>query len=139
MALAVYPTELLAPLRESFQISFGDGRFKSNNDAGPGNVRGRFSSVVDTVPFSVLVDATEKGRFEYFYFVETKRGKLPFLVPDYSGDEYVWLDENAVPILDENGKAVLMTETWLVLFDGLPIIKPRDIYWTVSFSLSVMP
>jgi hypothetical protein len=139
MALAVYPPELLAPLREGYQIGFGDGRFQSKNDAGPGNVRGRFSSTVHSVQFTMLADSTQAGRFRHFYFVETKEGKLPFLIPDHSQDEYVWLDEDETPILDEDGATLLITETWLVLFDGLPVIKPRDIYWTVSFSLSVMP
>jgi hypothetical protein len=139
MALPVYPVELPPPTRDTYQIGFGDGRFKSKNDAGPGNVRGRFSSTVHTVPFSTFLDATQVGRFRYFYFEETKEGKLPFLIPDHSGDGYMWLDENEVPVLDENGVPILMTETWLVLFDSLPVIKPRDIYWTATFSLSVMP
>ena len=140
MALPVYPVELPPPLRETFQIAFGEGRFRSNKDAGPGNVRGRFSSTGHAVPFSTVLDATQVGRFRYFYFEQTGQGKLPFLLPDPSGDAYVWLDENERPLLDDDGiSPLLMTETWIVLFDKLPDIKQRDIYWTVSFSLMVMP
>ncbi|MBN9235091.1 MULTISPECIES: hypothetical protein [Phyllobacteriaceae] len=139
MALPLYPSELPAPLRDTYQIGFGEGRFKSKNDAGPGNVRGRFSSTVHSVPFSTLLDTTQVGRFRYFYFEETKEGKLPFLIPDHSGDSYVWLDDDETSLLYEDGTPILMAETWLVLFDSLPTIKPRDIYWTVSFTLVVMP
>ena len=139
MALPLYPSELPAPLRDTYQIGFGEGRFKSKNDAGPGNVRGRFSSTVHSVPFSTLLDTTQVGRFRDVDFEETKEGKLPFLIPDHSGDSYVWLDDDETSLLYEDGTPILMAETWLVLFDSLPTIKPRDIYWTVSFTLVVMP
>lgn len=139
MALPVYPVELPRPLRDPYQIALGEGRFKSKTDAGPGNTRGRFSSVVDKVNFSTLLDATEKGRFEWFYYQETKKGALPFLIPDHSEDGFYWLDENEKPLLFEDGTPVLLTETWLVQFDALPTITPRAVLWTVSFTLMVMP
>ncbi|CAM5658749.1 hypothetical protein MAUB1S_11471 [Mycolicibacterium aubagnense] len=139
MALPVYPIELPRPLRDPYQIGLGEGRFNSKNDAGPGNIRGRFSSVVDVVNFSTLLDATQKGRFDWFYSQETKRGALPFLLPNHSEDGLYWLDENEVPLLFEDDTPILSTETWLVQFSSLPTITPRAVLWTVSFTLMVMP
>lgn len=139
MALPVYPAELPIPLRDDYRIARGEGRFNSKTDAGPGNIRGRFSSVVDNVNFSTMLDATQRGRFDWFYFQETKKGAFPFLMPNHSEDAMFWLDENEQPLLFEDGTGVLLTETWLVQFNGLPNYLPHDIYWNVSFTLTVMP
>ncbi|MBN9243375.1 MAG: hypothetical protein J0I98_11325 [Mesorhizobium sp.] len=139
MAIPVYPSELPRPLRDPYKIAHGEGRYRSKNDAGPGNVRGRFSSVVDTVSYSTILRTTQLGRFQWFHSQETKRGALPFLMTNWGEDGLVWLDENEDILLFEDGAPIAATETWLVLFDGLPVITPRAIDWTVTFTLSVMP
>lgn len=139
MALPVYPIELPRPLRDGYQFGLGDGRFKSQNDAGPYNMRGRYSTSPNTVAFSSLLDRTQLGRFEWFFNEATRKGALPFLIPDPASDLYCWLDEDGVPMLDEDGVPILTTETWLVMFDQQPTFTPRDICWTVSFSLTVLP
>lgn len=94
---------------------------------------------MDTVNFTTLLDATQKGRFEWFYGQETKKGASPFLLPNHSEDGFYWLDEDEKPLTYEDGTPILLTETWLVQFEALPTIAPRAVLWTVSFRLMVMP
>ncbi|QDB99680.1 hypothetical protein [Mesorhizobium sp. 8] len=60
-------------------------------------------------------------------------------MPNWGEDAIFWLDDNEQPLTFEDGTPILSTETWLVLFADLPVITPRAIDWTVTFTVSVMP
>lgn len=138
--LPFYPTDLPPPLRQGYQVARGDSRFSFTTDAGPPLVRSRFSAVVDVVSWSTQLDRAQLGRFERFYFEETRKGAKPFLMPDPGTDGWGLLTDEGEPLLTDGGVPILLAETWIVSFGlRLPTIQPHDIYWTVSFDLTVYP
>lgn len=140
MTLPLYPEELPRPLQDPYQLARGDGRIVSRNDAGPPNIRGRFSSVVDTVHFSTFLSRAQLARFERFYLEDTKRGAKPFLLADPGTDGWPLLADDGSPLLTEDSVPLLLAETWLVTFGGkLPVITNRALHWTVTFEVSVLP
>lgn len=140
MTLPSYPSELPKPLSDSYQVGRGDGRIVTRNDAGPANVRRRFSSVVNTVQFSTFLSRAQLSRFDRFYDEDTKGGSLPFLLPDPGLDGWALLTDEGLPLLTDEGLPLLVAETWLVMFGSkLPVVTNKALYWTVSFELSVLP
>lgn len=140
MTIPAYPSELPRPLADPYQLARGDGRVQMRNDAGPPSTRRRFSSVVDIVQFSTFLDRSELARFDRFYYEDTKKGTIPFTIPDPGTDGWPLLTEGGVPILNESDVPILLSETWLVTFGGkLPAITTRGVNWTVAFELLVLP
>ena len=140
MTLPSYPAELPKPLSDGYQVARGDGRIMSRNDAGPPNIRGRYSAVVNTVQFSTFLSRSQLARFDRFYIEDTKRGAKPVLLPDPGTDGWAWLDEDELPVLDEGDVPMLLTETWLVTFGGKPpVVTNKATFWTISFELTVLP
>lgn len=138
--LPSYPPELPAPLREGYQNARGDGRTRMAEDAGPPNVRRRFSAVANVVSFSTQLDRFQLGRFDRFYDEETKQGTLPFLMPDPGTNGWPLLSDDGMPLLTDEGTPILMTETWLCLFgQQLPAVVTVDMVWKVTFQIVVMP
>ena len=140
MTLPSYPAELPKPLQDGYQVARGDGRIVTRNDAGPPSIRSRFSSVVDTVQFSTFLSRSQWARFERFYVEDTKRGALPFLLPDPGTDGWALLTDDGSRLLTDDGTPILLAETWLVVFGSkLPVITNKATYWTVSFEVTVLP
>lgn len=138
--VAVYPSELPPPLQDDYQQARGEGRYRSNADAGPPNVRTRFSAVADTVAFSTMLDRAERARFDRFYIEEIKRGALPFYLPDPGTDGWAALTYDGEPILTYDGDPVLMAESWLCLMGArLPVMTVIGLSWRVSFEVTVLP
>lgn len=140
MTLPSYPAELPKPLQDGYQVARGDGRIMSRNDAGPPNIRGRYSAVVNTVQFSTFLSRSQLARFDRFYLDDTKRGSLPFLIPDPGTNGWPLLSDDGSPLLTDEGTPILLAEIWLVTFGGkLPVISNKATYWTVAFELTVLP
>lgn len=141
MTLPSYPSELPPPRQQDYQLASGDGRTVSREDAGPPNVRRRFSAVANMVAFSTLLDRSELARFDRFYTEDTKQGTLPFLIPDPGTDGWPLLDDEGTPLLTDDGTAILAAATWVCLFGAqLPVRRAAGgLFWEVSFQLSVLP
>ncbi|MER8762897.1 hypothetical protein [Mesorhizobium sp. M0968] len=109
-------------------------------DAGPPNVRRRFSAVASSVSFSTQLDRSQLARFDRFYDEETKQGTLPFLLSDPGTDGWPLLSDDGTPLLTDEGVPILMAETWLCLFgQQLPVVAAMDMIWKVTFQVVVMP
>lgn len=140
MTFPAYPAELPRPLRSPYSVARGDGRFVSDNDAGPKNIRRRFSSTVTKVQFSTELDRSQLARFYRFYDEETKEGSLAFLMPDPGTDGWPLLLDDGAPLLTDDGTPLLLAETWLVTFGGkMPSETVKGTTWTLSFELEVLP
>jgi hypothetical protein len=137
--LATWPTELLAPLQEGFQRAKAEGRLRTPGDSGPPRVRRRFSAGY-SVPLTVIMSRSELGRFDRFVNEEIEDGSLPFLMPDPMTDGWALLDSDGNPLLTDEGQPLLITATWLCLFDQLPTPAPyAAVDWRVSMSITVLP
>lgn len=140
MTLPFYPDELPKPTQDGYQVARGDGRIMSRNDAGPPNIRRRYTSVINTVQFSTFLSRAQLARFDRFYVEDTKQGAKPFLLLDPGTDGWALLDDDGSPLLTEDSVPLLLAETWVVTFGGkLPVITNRATHWTVSFEVAVLP
>lgn len=118
MAVPVFPATLPRSLQDGFQIVYNDGRIVFRNDAGPPNIRRRFSSVTKSVSLSYELTKAQLDTFNTFYETTVKQGTLPFTMTN--------------PI----DAAV----TWLVTFGmKLPVVTNRATRYTVSFEVTVLP
>lgn len=140
MTIPVYPTSLPPPLKEGYQVARGDGRVVVRQDAGPPNIRRRYSAVPKLVTFRTRLTRSQLAVFDTFYDVETKQGTLPFTMPDPGTDGYPLQDENGAPLLDEEDNPIILSSTWLCLFgEQLPVVTPADMMWDLAFTLIVLP
>ncbi|WP_264045510.1 hypothetical protein [Methylobacterium flocculans] len=127
--------------RDGYSRGFADGRLSTPMEAGPPKTRRRFSSAIK--PVTVTLDEREDAfaRLERFYEEEVAGGSLPFLIPDQTRDALPLMVAPGIPLLDEQGRPLLNTAWWLVMFGGnLPTPQDRGGGWYRStFSLSVLP
>lgn len=138
--IAVWPSDLPRPSREDFQKTWADPRIKKRADAGPSGYRRRFSSVPKLVSMSIEVNRAGKDLFEQFFEETTSFGSLPFEMPDPTTQGWALTTNDGVPILDDNGRPVLRSGTWLCLFgDQMPVETIRGTQFRFSFSVLVMP
>lgn len=135
-----YPAELPPPMRQGFQVQRGDGRTITRQDAGPPNIRRRFSSVVDTIAFTTQLSRAQLARFDRFYEEDTKGGSLPFRMSDPMTDGWSLLIEDGAPLRTGAGVRLLVAKKWLVTFgQSLPATTVRGVTFTVTFQLWVLP
>lgn len=142
MTIPAWPSELPEPLRADYAEQSGEGRTMFRPDAGPPRVRQRFAAVVDDVPYSISVERWKLGLFDKFYDETLKKGTLPFTMPAPLIDRFAILDEDGVPLLDENDAPLLFGETMLVMFadQGLPARSQIDVEeYRVRFRLMRLP
>lgn len=139
MTLPVFPPELPRPSRQGYQVALGDGRTKRREDAGPPNVRRRFSAVADMVSLQITVTRAGLARFQRFYDEELGKGSRPFLMPDPGSDGWALLTDEGDPLLTEEGAPILVSETWICIIGQTPAWVPVGVEWRVSFDVAVMP
>lgn len=141
MTLPVWPDqELPRPLRQGFDLAFGESRLMTQNDAGPVRARRRFSAVSHPQALAFLMTRNERARFERFYFEEALSGALPFLMPDFGTDGLPVGNEAGAVLTDEAGAEVSIPAMRLCLFSAqLPVIAAQGVEWHVSFSVEVLP
>lgn len=143
MTLAWYPPELPRPERAPYKFARGDGRSRRAEDAGPANVRRRFSAVANTVSFSTVLTRAQLARFDRWFDEEIKQGTQPFLMSAPDTDGLPLLADDGTPLTTEDGTPILIAETWLCLIgQQMPArapSSPGSIQWRVSFDIAVMP
>lgn len=128
-------------LRKGFSRGFADGRLSTKNDAGPTKVRQRFSSAIKPVEVAIAINVNGVARLERFWIEDTRKGSLPFLMPDQMNDGLVLSDGNGSALLTETGLVLINTSWWLVMFgEGAPkAVNTAGAWYEVSFPLSVLP
>jgi hypothetical protein len=140
MVLAVWPEEFNPPIRNSFALSEGEGRLRTQAESGPVRQRSKFSSVSQPVSLTFSFTRNELARFDRFYFDEIARGALPFLMPDFSANGFPLMSIDGEMLTDDEDNVLTITSYWLVqLGQELPERRNIGVRWQVSFTLDVMP
>jgi hypothetical protein len=139
MSLAVWPSELPCPLRETYNQDRQDARLRKAA-GGPPGYRRRFSSTARFVTLGLELTRARKAVFDDFYDEVTKGGTLPFRMPDPTTDGTFLLDGNFQPVLTETGENILLASEWLCIFSE-PVPNERMVggRYLVSFTVAVMP
>ena len=104
-------------LTDGYQSGTGDGRLRSDNDAGAAKVRRRFSAVVR--PLSIIFEMTTEqlSTFRTFVSDDLAGGIMPFTFP-------------------AQGEA----GTWTVQMGReMPQWSPRGLGWAVKMDLVILP
>ena len=70
---------------DGYQESLGDGRLRSQSDAGPAKVRRRFSAVPRPLSVSTELTSAQLATFKTFVVTTLAGGTLPFQMPAQSG------------------------------------------------------
>ncbi|SEP21333.1 hypothetical protein SAMN04487843_108203 [Methylobacterium sp. ap11] len=141
--MIVWPSELpQRVLASGYSETMGEGRLRTQMEAGPMKVRRRFSAVVRPVPASFRVSPDGKARLERFWREEIGGGSLPFLMPDQTHDGLPLLTDDSLQLLDDQGRPLINTAWWLVMAGDAPLsFTPlqRGMAFSASFPLVVMP
>lgn len=142
MSLPVFPATLRGPLREGFSRTYGDARRVFSPESGPLVPRPRMSLVAEPVFLVLDVNRADLAFFETFWLLDTRKGSLPFLMPDPMTDGWYLLDADGESILLADSSPILIAKTWLCLFgEKPPVVTPaqRRTRFRVAVSISVMP
>ena len=141
--MIVWPSELPQHvLASGYSESLGEGRLRTQMEAGPMKVRRRFSAVARPVSTSFRVSPDGKARIERFWREEIGDGSLPFLMPDQTRDALALLTDDGLQLLDDQGRPLINTAWWLVMAgEAPPTFTPlqRGMAFMASFPLVIMP
>ena len=140
--IPVWPTDLPQKLlSDGYSYGFADGRLKTAMDAGPPKMRRRFSSAVRPVAGQFYGSEDDMARLERFWAEDTAGGALPFLIPDQNRDALALLTSDGLQLQDDQGRPLINTAWWLVLFGDTPPQKQvvSGLIHKATFTLSVMP
>jgi hypothetical protein len=103
--------------RGDLSTGLGDGRLRSQTDAGVAKLRRRFSYVPYPLSGSMVMTLAQLATFRSFVETDLQGGILPFEFPAQDG-----------------------TGTWVVQFgDKLPTWSPMGVLWKVSLDLVILP
>lgn len=137
---AVWPATLPRPARSDYEETRQEARIRSGADYGPPSYRRRTSSVAEAVSLSIRVWRADKAVFDRFWRDTTRRGVLPFFMPDPLTDGWPLLAPDGAPLLTPTGTPLLLSAQWLCLFgDSLPRTRPDGLRFRISFDIWVMP
>ncbi len=104
-------------LVDGYQSGTGDGRLRSEVDAGTAKVRRRFSAVVRPLSIVMEMTADQLATFRAFVSNDLAGGIMPF----------------QFPAQDEAG-------TWIVQFGrDMPTWSPRGLGWAVKLDMVILP
>lgn len=129
-------------LANGYSEGLPDGRLRTAMETGISKSRRRFSSAPKPVAASFRVTLDQKARIERFWDEEIAGGALPFLLPDQTKDGQPLLVEPGVPLLDDQGRPLLISAWWLVMAgETAPTFtaRSREVTFTAAFPLMVMP
>lgn len=138
--IAVWPSELPRPERDSWQKQSQEARRKTQADVGPPRYRRRFSGVPKLVTLSVLLNRNQCAIFDKFFEEECSQGALRFWMPDPATDGWTLLASDGRPLLTTDGQPILLAKRWLCAWgDQLPVETVVGIEFRKSFSIVVLP
>lgn len=139
MTVPTWPANLpRTAAQDGFSYDFGDGRLRTQTDAGPGKMRRRFSAVSKPVAMQMILSEAQLHRLEDFWEVDTRGGVLPFWMQNIVYQSLV-IQPDGSPLLPE--PEPVRGLPWLAMFgSGAPRVVPfGGLLWRVSFNISVMP
>lgn len=142
MTVPVWPADLpQRPLRTGFSLGSPDGRRTVKMEKGPPVFERAFSSAVRPVQASFQVDLNGAMRFDRFWEQDTKKGALPFLLPDPRLHGVQLGTEAGRPLLTHEGAPLLISAWWAVMFgESAPeAVNTAGAWWRISFPLVVLP
>ncbi len=135
-----WPASLPLPLRDGFNLAFGDGRSMTQPDAGTPRIRRRFSKAAKMIAMTVILTRGQLAVFETFFDETLKSGSLAFIMADPTTNGWPISDEAGNPLTDEAGNPLTMVADWLCVFgQALPSIAIAGVEFRVSFQIMVMP
>ncbi|MGG3810996.1 hypothetical protein ABEV34_05005 [Methylorubrum rhodesianum] len=140
--IPVWPADLPQRLlQEGYSYGFADGRLKTAMESGVPKMRRRFSSVARPVSGQFLGSEDDMARLERFYDEETGGGALPFLMPDQTRDGLPLATEDGLQLLDDQGRPLINTAWWLVMFGDTPPQKQvaSGTVYRISLTFTVLP
>ncbi|WP_283177496.1 hypothetical protein [Gemmobacter sp. 24YEA27] len=138
--IAVWPSSLPRPERDSWQRQSQEARRKTQADMGPPRYRRRFSGVPKLVTLSVLLDRNQRAVFDNFFEDACAQGALRFWMPDPTTEGWSLLTSGGAPLLTSAGVPILMAGRWLCAWgDQLPVETVVGIEFRKSFSIVVLP
>lgn len=138
----VWPADLPQRLlQDGYSYGFADGRLKTPMEAGPAKMRRRFSSAPRPVAGQFYGSEDDIARLERFWNEETAGGSLPFLIPDQNRDALRLATDDGLQLLDDQGRPLINTAWWLVMFGDSPPQKAvvSGLIHKASFTLVVLP
>ncbi|MBW8283317.1 MAG: hypothetical protein K0M55_06925 [Rhizobium sp.] len=144
MTIAVWPSQLPRPERNTWNARPQDARQKRQSDAGPPGWRRKFSSAAKLVSLSVLLTRNQNAVFDNFYMHDTRHGTQLFWMPDPTTHGHALLTADGKPILitggSSEGQPILLGAQWLCSFgDELPSETIVGVEFRRAFSVVVMP
>ncbi len=140
MTLPRWSASLPRPERNSFALGLGDNRRMQFAQEGPPRPRRGWSQVGDTQSYLIVATRNERALFERFFHEDTKRGALPFVMPDAGTDGWGLETDEGVALTTEDGEVIVLAADWLCMFgQGLPQITPTGMHWQITFSLVLLP
>jgi hypothetical protein len=104
-------------LRDGYQSGTGDGRLRSQTDAGIAKLRRRFSAVPRPLSARAHLSASQLEVFKTFVHDTLKEGSLPFQLPSPEGGD---------PLIVQFGQ-------------NMPTWVPQGVDWIVSLDLAILP
>ncbi|WP_226781832.1 hypothetical protein [Oceaniglobus trochenteri] len=138
--IAIWPTSLPRPERNSWQSAPQEARLKRQSETGPPGFRRRFSSAATTVNLSLVLTRQQKAVFDHFFDTETAYGSLLFRMPDPTTDGWAAQTDDGGTLLTASGSPILLAASWLCLFgDMLPTETIQATEFRKTFSVVVMP
>ena len=137
--IAVWPSDLPRPERNSWQLQPQEARRKTQSDMGAPRYRRRFSSVPKLVTLSVMLDRNQRAIFDNFYADDCAEGSRRFWMPDPSTEGWPLFASTGQPLLTHDGRPILMGGRWLCAWgDQLPAESVIGIEFRKSFSIVVL-
>lgn len=142
MAIPVWPGDLpQRVLSDGYSYGFADGRLKTAMERGPPKTRRGSSAAVKLVSAQIYGDQNDIARLERFWIEDLAHGALPFLIPDQNRDELALVTDDGLQLLDDQGRRLINTAWWLVLFgETPPQAQPvSGMIHRSTFTLTVLP
>ena len=142
MPIPSWPIDLPQRLDiEGYGQSLADGRLRTTMEAGPVKMRRRSSAAMKPVQGQFLGFSDHFARLERFWVEEAGGGSLPFLIPDQTRDALALANEDGLQLLDDQGRPLLNTAWWFVLFGENPptLAAVGGPIYRISLSLVILP
>ena len=138
--IAIWPSTLPRPERDSWQLQRQDARRKTQADMGPPRYRKRFSKAPKLVTLSVVLSRNQKAVFDNFYEHDCAEGARRFWMPDPTTDGWPLLTSSGQSLLTSEGEPMLLAKRWLCAWgDQTPVETLQTLEFRKSFSIVVLP
>lgn len=138
--IMTWPAELPPPQRDSWQLTRQDPRRRRQSDVGPPSYRRRSSASAKLLTMSIVLTRSQKAVFDNFYDIDCRSGVRLFRMRDPSTDGWALLDELGRPLLDQDGRRLLISKMWLCAWgDQVPTeTVVEQVKFRMSFNITVI-